>query len=111
MLDKRCADLVPGCEEARVVLKGILHQFTEAVEQGEELLHVLLRVLHTQRCFLYIIIIILFFKSVECFSPFSKYNTKVIYREGQRLQNIITKKYPKDQCIKIKYKILLQVPP
>lgn len=45
-------DLVSGCEEARVVLEGLLHQLTEAVKQSQQLLHVLLRVLdkhkHTQ---------------------------------------------------------------
>lgn len=40
-------DLVSGCEEARVILEGLLHQLTEAVEEGQQLLNVFLRVLNT----------------------------------------------------------------
>lgn len=43
-----CVYLVSGSEESRVVLKSLLHQFTETVKQHQQLLHVLLRVLHTQ---------------------------------------------------------------
>lgn len=43
-------DLVSGCEEAGVVLEGLFYQFTEAIKQSQQLLHVLFRVLdkHTQ---------------------------------------------------------------
>lgn len=34
--------LVPGCQEPGVILEGLFDQSTEAVEQGEQLLHVLL---------------------------------------------------------------------
>lgn len=37
--------LVSGCQEPGVVLKRLFDQPTEAVEQGEQLLHILLRVL------------------------------------------------------------------
>lgn len=39
--------LVSGCQEPRVVLERLFDQSTEAVKQGEQLLHVLLRVLKT----------------------------------------------------------------
>lgn len=39
--------LVSGCQEPRVILKSLFDQPTEAVEQGEQLLHVLLRILKT----------------------------------------------------------------
>lgn len=39
---------ISGREESRVVLKRLLDKFTEAVEQSEKLLHILLRVLKTE---------------------------------------------------------------
>lgn len=39
--------LVSGCQEPGVVLKRLFDQSTEAVKQGEQLLHILLRILKT----------------------------------------------------------------
>lgn len=44
-LAKVKAHFVSSCQEARVVLKGLFHQSTEAVKQGQELLHIFLWVL------------------------------------------------------------------
>jgi len=43
--ERRYTYLISCCEEARVVLEGLLYQLTEAVKQSQQLLHVLLRVL------------------------------------------------------------------
>lgn len=42
--------LVSGCQEPGVILEGLLDQAAEAVEQGEQLLYVLLGILKAADC-------------------------------------------------------------
>lgn len=68
---KTSAHFVSGCEEARVVLKGLFHQLTEAVEQGEQLLHILLRVLQRARKSIIITMTLKRFLGRTSFFPFT----------------------------------------